>query len=46
MNKLEVQQNSQDCIEINDEATTVYMKHAASLGELLFTVPRVRIEAD
>lgn len=35
MNKLEVQQNSQDCIEINDEASTVYMKHAASLGKLL-----------
>lgn len=34
MNKLEIQQNSQDCIDINDEATTVYMKHAGSLGEL------------
>lgn len=35
MNKLEVQQNSQDCIDINDESTTVFMKNAASLGKLV-----------
>jgi len=33
-NKLEIQQNSEQCIDVNEEATTVYMKSGASLGEL------------
>jgi hypothetical protein len=34
-NKLEIQQNSEQCIDVNEEATTVYMKSGASLGELV-----------
>lgn len=39
MNRLEVQQNSQECIDVNDESTTVYMKNAVSLGKLLYSGP-------
>jgi hypothetical protein len=36
-NKLEIQQNSEQCIDVNEEATTVYMKSGASLGELILS---------
>lgn len=35
MNKMEIQQNSETCIDVNEESTTVYMKSASSLGKLL-----------
>jgi hypothetical protein len=34
-NKLEIQQNSEQCIDVNEDSTTVYMKSAASLGKLV-----------
>ena len=33
MNRLEVEQRSEECIDINDDSTTVFMKNAGSLGK-------------
>lgn len=35
MNRLEEENRSEQCMEINEDATTVFMRNAASVGELV-----------
>jgi hypothetical protein len=32
MNRLEIENRSEQCMQINDDATTVFMPNAASVG--------------
>jgi hypothetical protein len=34
MNRLEVEQRSEECMEINEDYTTVQLKNSTSLGKL------------
>ena len=38
MNRMELEQRSEECIDVDAGSTTVLMKNATSLGELAFDI--------